>query len=68
MHHTRVDRQDLMNDDYNQVPECIRCGVNPVAIAIDPCWHTILCEKCAKEYKYCPKCKVKIIKCQKIFL
>ena len=64
----RVDKQDLMNDDYNQVPECIRCGVNPVAIAIDPCWHTILCEKCAKEYKYCPKCKVKIIKCQKIFL
>ena len=59
-------KKDVINDDYNQVPECTRCGINPVTIAIEPCWHTILCEKCAKECKY--KCKVKVIKCQKNFL
>eukprot|EP00944_MAST-04C_sp_MAST-4C-sp1_P015511 g15511.t1 len=64
----RMQKKDVINDDYNQVPECTRCGINPVTIAIEPCWHTILCEKCAKECKYCPKCKVKVINCQKIFL
>ena len=55
-------------DDYNKTPDCMICNEADVTMLINPCWHAVLCEKCAKTVTNCPKCLKKVLKFQKIFL
>ena len=51
-------------DDYNKTPDCMICNEADVTMLINPCWHAVLCEKCAK-ITNCPKCLKKVLKFQK---
>lgn len=67
----KIENQSVIADD-NEEKLCVICLDKPKVMALIPCGHRCLCEKCSEMYrkdknKTCPECRSKIKDIIKIF-